>query len=97
MKVIQVVGARPNFMKVAPLHRAIQKLAGWTSKIVHTGQHFDAKMSDIFFTQLELDDAGEKIIIYDPWRQINPNFINLPSAIKTLNYFSLSHHAVIQN
>ncbi|MCE4217096.1 non-hydrolyzing UDP-N-acetylglucosamine 2-epimerase [Aquirufa antheringensis] len=54
MKVIQVVGARPNFMKVAPLHRAIQKLAGWSSKIVHTGQHFDAKMSDVFFTQLEL-------------------------------------------
>ena len=54
MKVIQVVGARPNFMKVAPLHRAIQQLSGWTSKIVHTGQHFDAKMSDVFFTQLEL-------------------------------------------
>jgi len=54
MKVIQVVGARPNFMKVAPLHRAIQKLTGWTSMIVHTGQHFDAKMSDVFFTQLEL-------------------------------------------
>ena len=54
MKVIQVVGARPNFMKVAPLHRAIKNLVGWTSKIVHTGQHFDAKMSDIFFTQLEL-------------------------------------------
>jgi len=56
MKVIQVVGARPNFMKVAPLHRAIHKLAGWTSKIVHTGQHFDAKMSDVFFTQLELPE-----------------------------------------
>jgi len=41
-------------MKVAPLHRAIKNLAGWTSKIVHTGQHFDAKMSDVFFTQLEL-------------------------------------------
>jgi UDP-N-acetylglucosamine 2-epimerase (non-hydrolysing) len=41
-------------MKVAPLHRAIKNLPGWTSKIVHTGQHFDAKMSDIFFTQLEL-------------------------------------------
>ena len=54
MNVIQVVGARPNFMKVAPLHRAIKNLPGWTSKIVHTGQHFDAKMSDIFFTQLEL-------------------------------------------
>ena len=54
MNVIQVVGARPNFMKVAPLHRAIKNLPGWTSKIVHTGQHFDAKMSDVFFTQLEL-------------------------------------------
>jgi len=54
MNVIQVVGARPNFMKVAPLHRAIKNLTGWTSKIVHTGQHFDAKMSDVFFTQLEL-------------------------------------------
>jgi UDP-N-acetylglucosamine 2-epimerase (non-hydrolysing) len=54
MNIIQVVGARPNFMKVAPLHRAIKNLPGWTSKIVHTGQHFDAKMSDVFFTQLEL-------------------------------------------
>lgn len=54
MKVLQIVGARPNFMKVAPLHRAIQAMEGWESKIVHTGQHFDAKMSDVFFTQLEL-------------------------------------------
>ena len=50
-----------------------------------------------FFTQLELNDVEGQIIIYDPWRQINPNFINLPSTIKTLNYFSLSHHVVIQN
>jgi nucleotide sugar dehydrogenase len=50
-----------------------------------------------FFTQLELGDVEGQIIIYDPWRQINPNFINLPSTIKTLNYFSLSHHIVIQN
>ncbi len=54
MKIIQVVGARPNFMKVAPLHRTIQQTTNWTSKIVHTGQHFDSKMSDVFFTQLEL-------------------------------------------
>ena len=50
-----------------------------------------------FFTQLELNDAEGEIIIYDPWRQINPNFINLQSSIKTLNFFSLSHHVVIQN
>ena len=69
MKVIQVVGARPNFMKVAPLHRAIQNLPGWTSKIVHTGQHFDAKMSravhvDSRFIRWQLQQslAGRKLL-----------------------------------
>ena len=55
MKVISVVGARPNFMKVAPLHRAFEQ-AGFDSMIVHTGQHYDEKMSDIFFRQLELPE-----------------------------------------
>jgi len=54
MKIIQVVGARPNFMKVAPLHRAFKKYSNIHSIIVHTGQHYDAAMSDIFFEQLEL-------------------------------------------
>ncbi|MEZ0539268.1 non-hydrolyzing UDP-N-acetylglucosamine 2-epimerase [Fibrella arboris] len=54
MKVISIVGARPNFMKVAPLHRAFQKLPNIISKIVHTGQHYDTRMSDVFFNQLEL-------------------------------------------
>lgn len=53
MKILSIVGARPNFMKVAPLHRAFVE-AGIESKIVHTGQHYDAKMSDVFFNQLEL-------------------------------------------
>lgn len=54
MKILNIVGARPNFMKVAPLHRAFQKKSEIESKIVHTGQHYDAKMSDVFFNQLEL-------------------------------------------
>ena len=55
MKILNVVGARPNFMKIAPLHRAFQAHPKITSsKILHTGQHYDAKMSDIFFNQLEL-------------------------------------------
>lgn len=54
IKIISIVGARPNFMKVAPLHRAFSKHKCIISKIVHTGQHFDEKMSDIFFKQLEL-------------------------------------------
>lgn len=54
MKILSVVGARPNFMKIAPLHRAFSKHPKITSKIVHTGQHYDEKMSDIFFNQLGL-------------------------------------------
>ncbi|MEO1517126.1 MAG: UDP-N-acetylglucosamine 2-epimerase (non-hydrolyzing) [Bacteroidota bacterium] len=54
MKILNIVGARPNFMKIAPLHRAFQKHADIESKIVHTGQHYDERMSDIFFNQLEL-------------------------------------------
>lgn len=54
MKILNIVGARPNFMKIAPLHRAFQKIDRIESKIVHTGQHYDQKMSDIFFNQLEL-------------------------------------------
>jgi UDP-N-acetylglucosamine 2-epimerase len=78
MNVIQVVGARPNFMKVAPLHRAIKNLAGWTSKIVHTGQHFDAKMSDIFFTQLELPKTCMNV-----WQRM-PEPLNLQSLSRSM-------------
>lgn len=53
-KILNIVGARPNFMKVAPLHRAFRQYPTFQSKIVHTGQHYDAKMSDVFFNQLEL-------------------------------------------
>lgn len=51
---LSVVGARPNFMKVAPLHRALQQHDGFRSTIVHTGQHYDDQMSDVFFRQLGL-------------------------------------------
>lgn len=56
IKIISVVGARPNFMKVAPLHRAFVASGKIESRIVHTGQHYDAKMSDIFFNQLGLPE-----------------------------------------
>jgi UDP-N-acetylglucosamine 2-epimerase (non-hydrolysing) len=53
-KIISVVGARPNFMKVAPLHKAFQKYPSISHRIVHTGQHYDANMSKVFFDDLEL-------------------------------------------
>ncbi len=59
MKIISVVGARPNFMKVAPIHRAVKNFNQLnkntiTHLICHTGQHYDKKMSKIFFDDLEL-------------------------------------------
>lgn len=54
MEILNVVGARPNFMKVAPLHRKLEQKAQFQSKIVHTGQHYDEQMSDVFFRQLGL-------------------------------------------
>lgn len=53
MKTLHVVGARPNFMKVDPVMRALST-RGVRQILVHTGQHFDANMSDIFFHQLDL-------------------------------------------
>lgn len=56
IKILNIVGARPNFMKVAPLHRAFEQSEHLASRIVHTGQHYDEKMSDIFFRQLEMPE-----------------------------------------
>lgn len=55
LKILSVVGARPNFMKIAPIYEALKKNKdSVTHKICHTGQHFDKNMSDIFFRQLGL-------------------------------------------
>lgn len=54
MHILHVVGARPNFMKAAPVLRALANLDGIQQTLVHTGQHYDANMSDVFFSQLEM-------------------------------------------
>src|ERR1044072_8733055 len=55
LKVINVVGARPNFMKVAPIVAAMKRgEREFTPLVVHTGQHYDAAMSDAFFADLDL-------------------------------------------
>lgn len=52
MKVFHVVGARPNFMKVAPVLNALKAYKHVVQTLVHTGQHYDTNMSDVFFQQL---------------------------------------------
>src|SRR6267143_1906481 len=57
LKVINVVGARPNFMKVAPIMEAMKRRKReFTPLLVHTGQHYDADMSDTFFRDLDLPE-----------------------------------------
>src|ERR1019366_6871988 len=50
--VFHIVGARPNFMKVAPVMSALKAHEHEGQTLVHTGQHYDANMSDVFFEQL---------------------------------------------
>jgi len=54
MKIISIVGARPNFMKIAPIAHELAKYPSITHSIVHTGQHYDTKLSDVFFRELEI-------------------------------------------
>jgi UDP-N-acetylglucosamine 2-epimerase (non-hydrolysing) len=57
LKVIIVAGARPNFMKIAPIVAAMNRRPGFQPIIVHTGQHYDEAMSDAFFRDLNLPSA----------------------------------------
>jgi UDP-N-acetylglucosamine 2-epimerase (non-hydrolysing) len=60
MRVLHVVGARPNFMKAAPVYRALAK-QGVAQVLVHTGQHYDALMSDVFFQALQIPAPDESL------------------------------------
>jgi UDP-N-acetylglucosamine 2-epimerase (non-hydrolysing) len=52
MKLLHVVGARPNYMKVAAVMRAVDRVGSIEQVLVHTGQHYDAAMNDVFFADL---------------------------------------------
>ena len=60
MKVLLVAGARPNYMKIAPIHWAVTHAAREVLdvEIVHTGQHYDARLSGDFFRDLELPEPS---------------------------------------
>ena len=55
MKVLTVVGARPQFIKAAPVSRAL-RAAGHTEFLVHTGQHYDRQMSRVFFDEMQIPE-----------------------------------------
>lgn len=55
-RILNIVGARPNFMKIAPIHRLMLNSEKFQPRLVHTGQHYDAAMSKIFFDELGLPE-----------------------------------------
>lgn len=68
MKIISVVGARPNFMKIAPFIRAIEQHNKTSHEkiehlLVHTGQHYDVRMSEAFFSELNIPDPDVNLEI----------------------------------
>jgi UDP-N-acetylglucosamine 2-epimerase (non-hydrolysing) len=56
ISLVNIVGARPNFMKMAPIIRALEATGEIASLLVHTGQHYDEKMSELFFYQLGIPE-----------------------------------------
>jgi UDP-N-acetylglucosamine 2-epimerase (non-hydrolysing) len=68
MKIVSVVGARPNFMKIAPFNRAIEDYNKTAKEkimhiLVHTGQHYDSSLSQSFFSALKIPDADVNLHI----------------------------------
>jgi UDP-GlcNAc3NAcA epimerase len=53
-KILTVIGARPQFIKAAPVCKALKAHGGFNEILVHTGQHYDANMSQVFFYELEI-------------------------------------------
>lgn len=61
MRILHVVGARPNFMKVAPVLAELRRLPRVEQILVHTGQHYDPNMSDVFFQDLGMPAPDEHL------------------------------------
>src|SRR5512134_1201039 len=62
MRVVYVIGTRPNFVKMAPVIAALRgREPGWRHTIVHTGQHYDRLMSDVFLDELGVPEPDHML------------------------------------
>lgn len=83
-KVLIVIGTRPNFIKVTQFKKAAEEFLEIDLKLVHTGQHFDEKMADVFFKQFQLEpDYFLNIAPSSPVSQIAEIMIKLETLINT--------------
>ncbi len=63
MNIFHIVGARPNFMKVAPVLSALKERKNVAQTLIHTGQHYDVNMSDVFFQQLGIPEPDVNLAV----------------------------------
>src|SRR6266496_3600854 len=66
LKIAAIVGARPNFVKIAPIVAELRTRPEVMTTLIHTGQHYDGPMSDAFFANLELPDPDVNLHVKAP-------------------------------
>jgi UDP-N-acetylglucosamine 2-epimerase (non-hydrolysing) len=72
VKIAHIVGARPNFMKVAPVMNALAQRENINQNLIHTGQHYDVNMSDVFFQQLGMADPDVNLAVGSGMLRLEP-------------------------
>ncbi len=99
IKIMHIVGARPNFPKVAPIFAAMQAMGGFEQRLVHTGQHYDYQMSQVFFEDLHLptpdaflevgsgthaEQTARVLLAFEPaLRQYQPDWVSVVGDVNS--------------
>lgn len=82
MKIVNIIGARPQFIKMAALNRALKNNKNIHSVIIHTGQHYDFNMSEIFFQEMDVPFPEYNLGINQLGRELT--IVKMASAIKNI-------------
>jgi UDP-GlcNAc3NAcA epimerase len=64
MKIVTIIGARPQFIKASALSREFRRHPEIEEILVHTGQHFDSNISGIFFSKMQIFSANLKLLVF---------------------------------